>query len=106
MHFVAFFGVASLLSIEVDNEKVEVDNEKAPRAGQQNNLFIFQPGLNIETSPKNATKHPEQFQRFPRDFVLENTLNYFQLISFSDNMKILLTSRNVRLNSGHFETKY
>jgi hypothetical protein len=29
LHFVAFFHVASLLSTEVDNEKVGVDNEKA-----------------------------------------------------------------------------
>ena len=29
MHFVAFFQVVSLLSIEVDSEKVGVDNGKA-----------------------------------------------------------------------------
>ena len=29
LHFVAFFHVASLFSIGVDNEKVGVDNEKA-----------------------------------------------------------------------------
>ena len=29
LHFVAFFHVASVLSTEVDNEKVGVDNEKA-----------------------------------------------------------------------------
>ena len=29
LHFVAFFRVALLLFIEVDNEKVGVDNEKA-----------------------------------------------------------------------------
>ena len=29
LHFVAFFHVASLFSIEVENKKVGVDNEKA-----------------------------------------------------------------------------
>ena len=75
MHFVAFFHVASLFSTGVDIEKVGVDNEKAleltnravfhrgrqrksSRAGKQNNFFIFQPAINKEISPKNATKHP------------------------------------------------
>ena len=75
LHFVAFFHVASLFSTGVDNKKVGVDNEKAlevtnstvfhrgrqrksSRAGKQNNFFIFQPAINKEISPKNATKHP------------------------------------------------
>ena len=66
LHFVAFFHVAcSLFSMGVDNKKVGVDNEKAleltnsnEKAGQQNIFFIFQPDFNVETSPKNATKHP------------------------------------------------
>ena len=75
LHFVAFFHVASLFSIGVDNKKVGVDNEKAleltnstvfhrgrqqksSRAGQQNNFFIFQPNFIVQISPKNATKHP------------------------------------------------
>ena len=68
IYFVAFFHVASLLYTGVENKKVGVDNEKvleltnstvfhrgrqwkSYRAGQQ-------PDLNIEISPKNATKHP------------------------------------------------
>ena len=31
---------------------------KRSRAGQQNNLFIFQPDFDVEISPKNETKHP------------------------------------------------
>ena len=75
LHFVAFFHVASLFSTGVDNKKVGVDNKKAleltnstvfhrgrqrksSRAGKQNNFFIFQPAINEEISPKNATKHP------------------------------------------------
>ena len=75
LHFVAFFHVASLFLYRVDNRKVEVDNKKAleltnstvfhrgrqqksSRAGKQNNFFIFQPAINKEISPKNATKHP------------------------------------------------
>ena len=75
LHFVAFFHVASLFSTGVDNKKVGVDNEnaleltnstvfhrgrqrKSSRAGKQNNFFIFQPAINKEISPKNATKHP------------------------------------------------
>jgi hypothetical protein len=38
--------------------------------------------------------------------VLEYTLNCSQLISSSDNKKTLLTTRNVRLDSGHYATKY
>ena len=38
--------------------------------------------------------------------VLEYTLKSSQLISSSDNKKILLTTRNVRLDSGHYATKY
>jgi hypothetical protein len=38
--------------------------------------------------------------------VLEHTLKGSQLISSSDNKKILLTTRNVRLDSGHYATKY
>ena len=38
--------------------------------------------------------------------VLEYTLKCSQLISSSDNKKILLTTRNVRLDSGHYATKY
>ena len=38
--------------------------------------------------------------------VLEHTLKCSQLISSSDNKKILLTTRNVRLDSGHYATKY
>ena len=37
---------------------------------------------------------------------LEYTLKCSQLISSSDNKKILLTTRNVRLDSGHYATKY
>ena len=75
LHFVAFFHVASLFSTGVENKKVGVDNKKAleltnstvfhrgrqrksSRAGKQNNFFIFQPAINKEISPKNATKHP------------------------------------------------
>ena len=75
LHFVAFFHVASLFLYRVDNRKVGVDNKKAleltnstvfhrgrqrksSRAGKQNNFFIFQPAINKEISPKNATKHP------------------------------------------------
>ena len=47
LRFVAFFHVASLLSTGIDNEK----------AGQQNNLFIFQFAFNFEVLPKNETKH-------------------------------------------------
>ena len=71
LHFVAFFHVASLISTEVDNRKVEVDNKKAleltnstvfhrsrqwksSRAGQQNIFFIFQPDFNVEISPKTS----------------------------------------------------
>ena len=38
--------------------------------------------------------------------VLEYTLKCSQLISFSDNKKILLTTRNVRLDSGCYALKY
>ena len=38
--------------------------------------------------------------------VLKNTLKYSQLISSSANKKILSTTRNVRLDSGHYATKY
>ena len=38
--------------------------------------------------------------------VLEYTLKCSQLISSSDNTKILLTTRNVRLDSGLYATKY
>ena len=38
--------------------------------------------------------------------VLEYTLKYSQLISSPDNKKILLTTRNVRLDSGRYATKY
>ena len=75
LHFVAFFHVASLFSAGVENKKVGVDNKKpveltnstvfhrgrqrkSSRAGKQNNFFIFQPAINKEISPKNATKHP------------------------------------------------
>ena len=58
LHFVAFFYVSSLLSTGVDNEKVGVDNEKAPELDNRDNCFIFHPDINIEISPKNATKHP------------------------------------------------
>ena len=82
LHFVAFFRVASLLSIGVDNwkvgadnRKVEVDNKKAleldnstvfhrgrqqksSRARQQNIFFRVWPHFSIKKSPKNATKHP------------------------------------------------
>jgi hypothetical protein len=37
---------------------------------------------------------------------LENTLKVSRPIIFSDNNKILLTTRNVRLNRGHYATKY
>ena len=75
MHFVAFFYLVSLLSSGVDNGKIGIDDEKpleltnstvfhrgrqrkSSRAGKQNNFFIFQPAINKEISPKNATKHP------------------------------------------------
>jgi hypothetical protein len=49
----------------------------------------------------------EQFQIFSRGLQrLEYTLKCSQLISSSDNKKILLTTRNVRLNSGRCATKY
>ena len=38
--------------------------------------------------------------------VLEYTLKCSQLISSSDNKKILLTTRNVRLDPGRYATKY
>ena len=49
MHFVAFFHVASLFLIGVDNEKVGVFFSF---------FFLFQPDFNVEISPKNVTKHP------------------------------------------------
>ena len=51
----------------------------------------------------------EQFQIFSRKIckiVFEYNRKYSQLISSSDNKKILLTTRNVRLDSGHYATKY
>ena len=70
-HFVAFcsFFPCSLtvfhMCTGVDNEKaLKLTNSavfhkgKRTRAGQQNNLFIFQPDFNVQISPKNATKHP------------------------------------------------
>ena len=39
-------------------------------------------------------------------FDLWYTLKCCQLFSSSDNKKILLTTRNVRLDSGHYATKY
>ena len=45
LHFVAFFHVASLFSIGVDNEKaLELDNRIF--------FFIFQPDFNVEISPQ------------------------------------------------------
>ena len=38
--------------------------------------------------------------------VCERPLKYSQLISSSDNKKILLTTRNVGLDSGRYATKY
>jgi hypothetical protein len=38
--------------------------------------------------------------------VLKYTLKWSQLISSSDNKKILLTTRNFRLDSGRYATKY
>ena len=38
--------------------------------------------------------------------ILKNSLKYSQLMSASDNKKIWLTTRNVRLDSGHYATKY
>ena len=38
--------------------------------------------------------------------VLEYTLKFSQLISSSDNKKILLRTRNIRLDSGRYATKY
>ena len=38
--------------------------------------------------------------------VFEYTLKCSQLISSSDNKKILLTTKNVRLDSGRYATKY
>ena len=38
--------------------------------------------------------------------VFANTLKYSQLISYSDSKKILLTTKIVRLNLGHYATKY
>ena len=40
------------------------------------------------------------------EIVFEYTLKCSQLISSSDNKKILLTTRNVRLDSGRYATKY
>ena len=49
----------------------------------------------------------EQFQRCSQGLQpLEYTLKCSQLISSSDNKKILLTTRNVRLDSGGYATKY
>ena len=73
--FCSFFPCSLTDFIQVDNRKVGVDNKKAleltnstvfhrgrqrksSRAGKQNNFFIFQPAINKEISPKNATKHP------------------------------------------------
>jgi hypothetical protein len=42
----------------VDNEKVGVDNEKALELDNRIFFFIFQPDLDTEISPQNATKHP------------------------------------------------
>ena len=39
-------------------------------------------------------------------FLNEYTLKGSQLISSSDNKKILMTTRIVRLDSGHYATKY
>ena len=38
--------------------------------------------------------------------VQENTLKFSKLILSSDNKKILLTTKKVRLNSGHYATRY
>jgi hypothetical protein len=38
--------------------------------------------------------------------VLEYTQKCSQLISSSDNKKILLTTKKVRLDAGHYATKY
>ena len=49
----------------------------------------------------------EQFQSFSQGLQpLKYTLKCSQLILSSENKKILLTSRNVRLDSGHHATKY
>ena len=80
LHFVAFFHVASLFSIGVNNKKVggrsdnekaleltnstvfhkgRVDNEKALELDNRIFFFFkFQPDFNVEISRKNATKHP------------------------------------------------
>ena len=73
--FCSFFPCSLTVFHRGRQQKVGVDNEKplepknstvfhrdrqwkSSRAGQQNTFFIFQPDFNIETSPKNATKHP------------------------------------------------
>ena len=53
LQFVAFFQVSSL-SKEADNKKVGIDNEKVLEMDNRIICSYF----NIETSPKNATKHP------------------------------------------------
>ena len=139
LHFVAFFHVASLLSIGVDNEKVGVDSEKALELDNRIHIFlIFQPDLNIENHPKmqqnillHNSMHDHAWLWLELEFLLSKTnyiFNYFkdflealnllkngpqihnltcsQLISSSNNKKILLTTRNVRLDSGHYATKY
>ena len=67
LHFVAFFQVASLFSIGVDNKKaLELTNStvfhrgrqwKNSRAGQQNIFFLFWPYFSIKKTPKNTIKH-------------------------------------------------
>ena len=46
------------------------------------------------------------FKNFLKVLPLKNSLKYSQLILSSDNKKILLTTRNVRQDSGRNATKY
>jgi hypothetical protein len=82
------------LSTGVDNKKVGVDNEKALEL--DNRIFLsylkeFREAVSLEKICK---------------IVLEYTLKCSQLISYSDNKKILLTTKTVRLDSGHYATKH
>ena len=132
LHFVAFFHVVPLFSTRVYNEKaLELDNriffhnaawfqyrnitQKCNKTSccivaWSRQTFWFELDFLL---PKNESVlnilgyFLEQFQIFSQGLQPhEYTLKCSQLISSSDNKKILLTTRNVILDSGHYATKY
>ena len=110
LHFVAFFQVASLLSLGVDNRKVGADNrkvgadnrkrgdrqQKSSRAGQFNNLASFQYWEISRTSglsPTSALGPLPVSGHLKRSSCIFKTV--FQLTQFGGNFKKLL-----KLSSG------